>query len=246
MTDHDVMRYAIVADVHGRRRAWRAVLADVASRSVDRVVCLGDYLEAKVPRRRHDPSRRWELASVVRPDPDLWRELARAELVLGNQETRIRELLRPEETPAELAPLLAAPRRRRLGAALCLHGDQLAWEDRSDGLFWPLPESVPRVPLMMTGHTHQTLVVDIGWPAGSMTRRDVRADEPLAVPRGPADAAGGADEPAAGGADAAGGAEGVPAASTLLINVGAAREKPSHWLLYDDAAASVTFCETPR
>ena len=38
------MRTAIITDIHGNREALEAVLADMAQRAVDRVVCLGDIV----------------------------------------------------------------------------------------------------------------------------------------------------------------------------------------------------------
>ena len=38
------MRYAIVSDIHGNLPAWNTVLADIALRKVDRIVCLGDVV----------------------------------------------------------------------------------------------------------------------------------------------------------------------------------------------------------
>ncbi|MGI5869561.1 MAG: metallophosphoesterase family protein [Kiritimatiellia bacterium] len=38
------MRYAIVSDIHGNLPAWHTVLADIALRKVDRIVCLGDVV----------------------------------------------------------------------------------------------------------------------------------------------------------------------------------------------------------
>jgi|GEM_PF-3393612 len=247
------MRYAVVADLHGRRKAWRAVRAAAAAHAVDRVVCLGDYLEAKVSRRRHDPARRWSLDQVVRLDEELWRELAGLELIAGNQEVRIRELLAPADIPPALAPLLAAPRRRVLGAALCLHGDQLGWDWVGERLR-PVPAGVPRVPLLFTGHTHQTLLARITWPDGH--DGNGAAGDGGAAGGGGADGDGGATgqaavhmrEPEPGRPVAVPAAPGgtQPSAATVLVNVGAAREKPSHWLLYDDDAATVSFQEAPR
>jgi len=38
------MRYAIVSDIHGNLPAWNTVLADIALRKVDHVICLGDVV----------------------------------------------------------------------------------------------------------------------------------------------------------------------------------------------------------
>ncbi len=38
------MRYAIVSDLHANRSAFKAVIADIASNDVDKIVCLGDVV----------------------------------------------------------------------------------------------------------------------------------------------------------------------------------------------------------
>lgn len=38
------MRYAIISDIHGNAEALQAVIADIESRSVDTVICLGDVV----------------------------------------------------------------------------------------------------------------------------------------------------------------------------------------------------------
>jgi diadenosine tetraphosphatase ApaH/serine/threonine PP2A family protein phosphatase len=43
--EHDrAMRYAVISDIHGNIEALQAVIADIAHRSVDRIVCLGDIV----------------------------------------------------------------------------------------------------------------------------------------------------------------------------------------------------------
>jgi hypothetical protein len=237
------VRYGVLADLHGRLKAWRRVRGDAERLGVDALVCLGDYLEAKVPRRRHDPTRRWSLPQVVDPDPPLWRELAGIDLVLGNQEERIRALLAPEQVPDLLAPLLAAPRQRAVGDALGVHGDRFGWTPTlvpaaepadtgrgAERVLYPRAEDLPRVPLLFAGHSHQTLLLDITWP-GCVRGESARA-APVAVRRLPVEV-------------------GRPyrlrpdAGRTLFVNVGPAREKPSHWLLYDVDRAEITFRECP-
>ena len=38
------MRYAIVSDIHSNLQAWNAVLIDIHSMGVDRIICLGDVV----------------------------------------------------------------------------------------------------------------------------------------------------------------------------------------------------------
>ncbi len=238
------MRYAVVADLHGRRKAWRRVLADVERHRPDQVICLGDYLEAKVSWRRHDRSRRWDLEDVVDPDPKLWHELAVVDLVLGNQEWRIRDLLKNDQIVGDLTVLLAAPETRMIGAATAMHGHQIGWDEWPDRrapsmVVYPRLEELPDVPMLMVGHSHQVLLLDIA--AHDWFNRD-RADDSDS------------DEPESTGVPAArrwavtpGHPIPVEVASRggrrLFVNIGAARGKPSHWVLYDDTTSELTFHE---
>ncbi len=268
------MRYAVLADLHGRGKALRRMLAAAADAGVDEVVVLGDYLEAKVSRRSHDPSRYWPLPAVVDPDPLLWSRLTGIRRVLGNQELRIRELLRPEQVPAGLAAVLDAPESVHLHGLLGLHGHQIRWAvgggahgdepgspviddvDHVD-LLVPVPEDVPRVPVVVVGHTHQTAVFEIRWPhpdphqqappASSLPPEKEPGPSVRVLPAGrgqplrlPGVVTGGAAAPAEGQR-----ADVVDLAcdTTLLVNVGAARGRPHHWLLYDTERAEIDFRE---
>ncbi|MGF7235418.1 MAG: metallophosphoesterase [Frankia sp.] len=230
------MKYAIIADLHGRRGAWRRVRQAAGRAGADRLLLLGDYLEAKVPRRLHDPAVHWPIEEVVRPDERLWAELADAELVLGNQELRIHELLHPEQVPAALAPLLAAPRAGTVGVARAEHGDRIRWSEAPDGILEPRLDGVFRSPMLLVGHTHQTLLLDVtgtstlpvsetSTPAGASglpnPARPVIRRLPITV-----------DRPVPVRPDA-----------HLLVNVGQARGRPSHWLLYDTGPSEITFKE---
>jgi predicted phosphodiesterase len=257
------MRYAVTADLHGRRKAWRRFRDGAAGVGADRLIVLGDYLEAEVSRRRHDPARRWSLEQVVKPDPELWAELAaQAELVLGNQELRIRDLLRPEQVPAELAPLLAAPEVTRFGAALGMHGHQLHWRPASgrppearapgagsgagvpdaDDYLEPDPAGLPEADLVVAGHTHQTALLEVTWPSGDRLRVNGRTRRLPVRPGSPVRV----ELPgSAGVATEVTGSNGV-ADRMLFVNVGPARGRPTHWFAYDDDLSEITFWETGR
>ncbi|CAJ59180.1 MULTISPECIES: metallophosphoesterase [Frankia] len=297
------MRYAVLADLHGRPGALRRILAAAAAAGADEIVCLGDYLEAKVPRRLHDPSRFWPLERVVDPDPALWARLAGIRRVLGNQELRIRELLRPEQVPADLAVLLDAPERDRLHGLVGLHGHQIRWstgraepvggpgepgepgepvgtaaDGSADGraLLVPVAADVPRVPVVVVGHTHQEAMFEIVWsdtalggdaadgpavglvrpagmpgpagmpdPAGVVrTLPPVEPGRPVAVRLDAGPSGGG---PSGGGPFDTGRTDtGRFGAATLVVNVGPARGKPSHWLLYDTDRGEISFQRAVR
>ncbi|CAO5227798.1 metallophosphoesterase [Frankia sp. AgKG'84/4] len=267
------MRYAVLADLHGRPKALRRVLAAAAEAGVDEVVVLGDYLEAKVPRRSHDPSRYWPLSAVVDSDPLLWSRLAGIRRVLGNQELRIRELLRPEQVPAGLAAVLDGPEAVRLHGLLGLHGHQIRWAvgggahgdepgspdvDDADhvDLLVPVPEDVPRVPVVVVGHTHQTAVFEIRWPHPNPQQQvSATSSPPPEEKRGPSVRVlpTGRGQPlrlpgvVTGGAAAPGDGQrtdvDLACDTTLLVNVAPARGRPHHWLLYDTERAEIDFRE---
>nr|MDT0664551.1 hypothetical protein [Micromonospora sp. DSM 115978] len=200
-------------------------LADVERRQVDRLVLLGDYLESRVSKRNHDPSVRRELADVVHHDPALWREFCAHDLVLGNQEERVRELLRPDQVDGDLARLLNAPSSRTLGNATLVHGHRLDWhcvDPTTDPTTWhpDLSAHVGDPPLLVIGHSHRLMLIDVaadGSLAGHRPR-DVELDRPVPV----------------------------AAHDRLFVNLGAARESPSPWLYLDCADGCVqtlTFVE---
>lgn len=222
------VRHALVADLHGKRGAWKRVTADAARARADRIVCLGDYLECKVPRRRHDPTRRWPFDDVVDEAPKLWRALAGIELVLGNQETRIRELLRPDQVPDALAPLLAAPERAAIGPGRGEHGHRITWRPAPDGTLLPVFSQVFPEPVRFAGHSHQALLFAVSSPPGSSGVTDREDDlarlRPVPNPVG---------RPVP-----------VPPDGHLFANLGQARGHPSHWLLYDDDRGELTYHET--
>ncbi|CAO5158553.1 Metallophosphoesterase [Frankia sp. AiPs1] len=170
------MRYALFADLHGRPKALDRLVAATDRAGVAELVCLGDYLEANVSRRRHDPSRWWRLPQVVDPDPALWSRLAGVRRIRGNQEERIHALLRPEQLPPGLAAILDAPAFARLHGLVGLHGHQIRWtvsadSDSDSELLVPVATDVPRLPVVVVGHTHQNALFEIHWPA-------TPADEP--------------------------------------------------------------------
>ncbi|WP_018500580.1 metallophosphoesterase family protein [Parafrankia discariae] len=216
------MRYAVMADLHGKRKALRRVLAAADEVGVDEVVCLGDYLEAKVPMRRHDPGRFWSLDEVVEPDPRLWAELADLRRILGNQEERIRDLLAPEQVPELLAPLLSGVSMTHVDCAVGMHGHQIGWDvDPGSGSFVPRVRDVPAVPLVLVGHTHRRAVFEIRRSGRSGAVRSVPVVSGVPVPVRPAG----------------------PDPVTVVVNVGPAIGRPSNWLFFDADRGEVVFEE---
>lgn len=243
-----------MADLHGKRKALRRVLTAAGRAGVDEVVCLGDYLEAKVPMRRHDPARFWPLHEVVDPDPELWAELADVRRILGNQEERIRALLAPEQVPDLLAPLLAGASMTHVDRALGMHGHQIGWDfdDGSDS-FVPCIRDVPAVPLVLVGHTHRRAVFEICWggdpedddgghPMTSRRDRDAGADAGAGAVRGGGRPGTVRSVPVVAGVPVPVGAPRSELVTTV-INVGPAVGRPSNWLFFDADRGEVVFEE---
>ncbi|CUU58999.1 Predicted phosphodiesterase [Parafrankia irregularis] len=243
------MRYAVMADLHGKRKALRRVLAAADKVGVDEVVCLGDYLEAKVPWRRHDPARFWPLDEVVDPDPELWADLVAVRRILGNQEERIRDLLTPEQTPDLLAPLLSGQSMTHIDCALGMHGHQIGWShDEVSDSYLPRVEDVPAVPLILVGHTHRRAVFEIRWDAevgdggahapapGAWREDEPEVDERVGSVRSVPVVSG---VPVPVPTRAVGGRGLV----TTVVNVGPAIGRPSNWLFFDADRGEIVFEE---
>jgi putative phosphoesterase len=123
-----VTRVALISDIHGNAVSLDAVLADLAHRRVDRVVCLGD-LAAGGPQPREVIMRLGEVGcAAVRGNADGWLldglppGRSDATRRLGDIVQWTRRLLAPDERAylAALPPTL----RLRIGdwTLLCFHG----------------------------------------------------------------------------------------------------------------------------
>jgi putative phosphoesterase len=185
-----VIRLALISDIHGNGVALDAVVADLARRDVDELVCLGD-VAAGGPQPRQVISRLRDLrCQVVRGNADGW-------LLDGLPPGRSVETRRLSETVAwargrltadELAFLGALPATLRVSAdgvdLLCFHGSPRADlepvlattpEGQLDAWFG----DAPTADLFAGGHTHlqllrrhrQSLLVNpgsVGLPLGSL------------------------------------------------------------------------------
>lgn len=165
------MRVAVIADIHANCIALEAVLAHIATQSVDRIVCLGDVASM-------GPQPRETLARL--------RSL-RCPIVMGNGEAQLRAPIpATPETPERVhkiiaiyhwcasilsqedwafmqsfAPTITIP----LGndaTLLCFHGSPQSYYDvirvttPEDDLDWMLRDTTATV--MAGGHTHQPFV----------------------------------------------------------------------------------------
>ena len=157
------MRVAILSDIHGNLEALEAVVADISSRAVDRIVCLGDMIGYGP-----DPE---AVVSLVRAigctvilgnhEAALISESARRWMNFQAQENSIRtEQLLSEESREYCRNL---PRSLVLAGALFVHGFPpdsvfIYLNRQSDRRIAELFASSP-ISLFVLGHTHELQLV---------------------------------------------------------------------------------------
>jgi putative phosphoesterase len=142
------MRVAALADVHGNLPALEAVLAEVASLEIDRIVACGDVVAGPFPRECLARLRALD-AVFVRGNAD--RETARAPA--GTWEWIVANL-----DPLSVAFLGELPHAVSLGGVLYCHGsprddDEILTRVSSDERFRAALEGVEER-LVVGGHTH--------------------------------------------------------------------------------------------
>ncbi len=159
------MRYAIVSDLHGNWIAWRAVLRDIATLGVDRILCLGDVVG-------YGPQPAEVLESVYE---HVWK------VALGNHDAvvcgrlsdeafhpdarRVLEWTRRQISPAGVQLMASWPFQLVSKSFRCAHACFYAsarffYIEREEdaALEW---SSVPE-PLLFVGHTHRPALFVIG------------------------------------------------------------------------------------
>lgn len=152
------MRYAIVSDIHANLPAWNAVLLDIRTAGVDRIICLGDIVG-------YGPCPREVLESVY---------AAVDHFVLGNHDAALCGLLDPELFTEPAQRVIGWSRERLAPSALrflkglplvlegsgfrCAHGDfaepaQFHYVESADDALpsWQTAQD----PLLFLGHTHR-------------------------------------------------------------------------------------------
>jgi len=171
------MRYALVSDIHANLQAWNAVLIDIRSRDIDRMICLGDIVGYGP-----DPAR---VLESVHANVD--------HLVLGNHDAVVcgkmdgalfdagaREIIdwtRGRLADRAVAFLATLPLTLRAEGFRCAHGefsDPASYEyiiDPEDAL--PSWKAVDEQ-LLFVGHTHRPALFLLG---ASGTPRMVRPQD---------------------------------------------------------------------
>ncbi|MFF0659408.1 metallophosphoesterase family protein [Micromonospora tulbaghiae] len=207
------MRAVVFADLHGRLDALRGIAAAAAAHRPDALVCAGDLLDCLISKTATvRPGLR--LPDVVTVDHELWDAAAGLTLVRGNQEERIARLLAGTPVPANLRVVLDQPLVRTVGVADVRHGHAFTWQRRPDGWWQPSPQDLAGLgaPVTIYGHNHQNACYELH-ADGSLTPRRIVFGQPLPLPPD----------------------------RRLLVNVDAARRDVPSYVIYDDAARTVTY-----
>ena len=159
------MQYAFISDIHANRQAWNAVLLDIRSQGIDRIICLGDIVG-------YGP-RPAEVLESVHRNVDY--------LLLGNHDAVVCGKLDPslfnqaaQDVLRWTGERINRQARRFLGSLplsldgkgfRCVHGDFSAPAafnyviDAPDAL--PSWDEVPHQ-LLLVGHTHQPAIFLLG------------------------------------------------------------------------------------
>ncbi len=176
------MRYAVVSDIHANLQAWNAVLLDIRSQKVDRIVCLGDIvgygpnpaevLESIHSNIDHVVLGNHDAVLCDKMDVDLFNDAAR-DIILWTREQLTREAT---EFLASLPLSLAGHFFR------CTHAE-FSHPAMFDYIFTPEDalESWQTVPeqLLFVGHTHRSCIHLLG---RSGTPRVVEAQDFILQP----------------------------------------------------------------
>jgi putative phosphoesterase len=189
-----VVRLALISDIHGNRVALDAVLADLAGRAVEEVVCLGD-IAAGGPQPREVIARLRELrCQVVRGNADDWL-LAGLPPGRSGETRRLMDVVawaRDRLTASDCDYLAALPATLGVTAGeldlFCFHGSPGA---STDSVLPTTPAAeldrlladVPAARVFASGHTHlqmlrshrAALLVNpgsIGLPLGALSAGD--------------------------------------------------------------------------
>lgn len=159
------MRYAIVSDIHANQQAWNAVLLDIRSQGIDRIVCLGDIvgygpnpaevLESIYTNVDHVVLGNHDAVICDKMDVDMFNDDAR-DIILWTREQLTRDAI---DYLASL-PLSLAGRFFR-----CTHAE-FSHPAMFDYIFEPADalhswESV-RESLLFVGHTHRSCIHLLG------------------------------------------------------------------------------------
>jgi len=184
------MRIAVISDIHGNLFALEAVLADIATKGTDQIVCLGDIASmGPQPRETVERLRSLEKCLVIQGNTDAWCDVKTFEdhVPRTERERKVIEIFRwgmERLSPEEVEYLLRLPSRQEIAlsgedSALFVHGSPR----RSNEAMLPTtPEEAlkemldgVKARIIACGHTHWPMirpcadkivfnVGSVGWP----------------------------------------------------------------------------------
>ncbi|RNB87777.1 metallophosphoesterase [Brevibacillus fluminis] len=152
------MKYAILSDIHGKRKHLKQVLKAIKAHDVDHIFCLGDIWECKIGKSQVKDFLFAFADQIVDYDPKLAKRLSSVSCIVGNQEERIRHLLPKEETDEELRYFLTLPPVIELTHGRLEHGHLFV----NDKNWAPYPKRLDKH-LLFFGHSHYSSLYQLQW-----------------------------------------------------------------------------------
>ncbi|WP_211749317.1 metallophosphoesterase family protein [Paenibacillus sp. Marseille-Q4541] len=209
------MRFAIIADIHGKTDHLNRVFHDILNFSVDECICLGDVFEVKVSKNEAKNMSINSIDEIIDFDSSLLNFIANVRTVLGNQEERMLELYSTDMEESLYSLLKELPHEIELNdKALIVHGHQFEWLNFDEEYNHPIVPVWKR-PLIFYGHNHQNAIFKIGKETNhnKYDRIEMKPGDKITFDMG----------------------------NRYLINVGDIKNSPPNWVLYDDESNQVTF-----
>lgn len=210
------MRYALIADIHGKSNHLQRVLKHISQYPIDECICLGDVLEAKVSKHLRSSFQFSSIEQVIDMDPILLHVYEQYRTVIGNQEERVLELIPFEKLPETLQSYLTRlPMEILLNEkALVTHGHTYEWTAFDTDYFHPQIEDWKRN-MIFYGHNHQNALFRAVAVKGRWRYERIEIITAAAIPLDPN--------------------------TRYLVNVGDIKNSSPSWVLYDDEFDCITF-----
>ncbi len=159
------MRYAIVSDIHANWQAWNAVLLDIRSSDIDRLICLGDSVGYGPQPARVLESVHEHVHHVVLGNHDAAVCGKLDEALFNDNAAEIVRWTRDQLNPSAMSFLESLPLTLRGDLFRCAHGD-LASPAQFNYIIEP-EEAVPswqatEEQLLFVGHSHDPAIFLLG------------------------------------------------------------------------------------
>lgn len=209
------MRFAIIADIHGKTDHLNRVFHDISNYKIDECICLGDVFEVKVSKHKAKNIIINSVEQLIDFDPSLLNLLSDIRTVLGNQEERVLELCSPSMDASLYSLLRELPYEIELNdKALIAHGHQFEWLKFDEEYDHPIVPEWKR-PVIFYGHNHQNAIFKIKKETHlkRYERIELKPGEAITLDQ----------------------------ENRYLVNVGDIKNSPPNWVLYDEDSNQVTF-----